>query len=86
MTPDTINGLYEMLGCVFISLSIRKLYQDKTVAGYHWGSLAFFTTWGYWNMYYYPLLNQWWSTIGAIATALTNTLYLAMMIYYGRKA
>jgi len=85
MTPDTINALFEILGFVFVGINVRKIWHDKLVRGAHWVPMAFFTSWGYWNMYYYPSLEQWWSFWGAFATAFTNTAYLTLLIYYTQK-
>lgn len=82
---DVINGTFETLGCLAVGLSIRQLLRDRRVQGYHWGSLLYFTSWGYWNIYYYPALDQWVSAVGATATALANTIYLGMIIYFSRK-
>jgi hypothetical protein len=82
---DIINGTFETLGGLAVGLSIRQLLRDRRVAGYHWGSLVYFTSWGYWNIYYYPALDQWVSAVGATMTALANTVYLGMIIYFSRK-
>lgn len=86
MTPDIINGLFEVFGGVFITMSIIKLHRDKQVAGVNWLMIAFFAAWGYWNLYFYPSLGQWWSFWGGIGVVITNTIYLGMLIYYSRRA
>ena len=84
MTPDLFNGMFEMLGGFIICLSIRKLYVDKRVAGVSWLHVAFFSTWGFWNLYYYPSLGQWWSFWGGIGVVSANTFWLFQMLYYMR--
>lgn len=81
---DTINGIFEHLGAFFILTSVLKLYREKKVAGIHWAHMAFFTAWGYWNLIYYPLLEQYVSTFGAVWLVLVNTIYLGQLIYYNR--
>ena len=83
--PDFINAAFEILGAFFVFLSIRKLYFDKLVRGIHWAGIAFFTSWGLWNIYYYPSLDQWASFAGAIAISFSNLIYLSMIIYYIRS-
>lgn len=85
MTPDKINGTFELLGSVFIMLSIWKLYRDKLVRGISWWHVGFFSAWGYWNIYYYSSLDQWWSWSAGILLAFTNTAYLIMLLYYTKK-
>lgn len=83
--PDIINGTYESCGAIFILTSILKLYKDKKVRGIHWVHTAFFTSWGYWNLYYYPHLNQWISFLGGIGIVIANSIWLFQIIYYLRK-
>jgi len=83
--PDVINGSFEVGGSGAILLSIRQLAKDKSVRGFHWGQLGFFTSWGVWNLFYYPHLGQWTSFIGGCCVTLTNAIYLGMIFYYGRR-
>ena len=85
MWQDSINGLFELLGGVFITLSCIKLYEDKKVRGVSFIHIAYFTAWGYWNIEYYSNLEQWVSFAGSIAVTGINTVWLAMLIWYIRK-
>lgn len=82
MTADLINGLFETFGGVAVAFSIRAILKDKKSAGFSIIPLLFFTSWGYWNLYYYPHLNQWFSAFGALATVAANTLYIGLVIKY----
>lgn len=82
---DLINGIFECFGAVFVWLGIMKLRKDKEVKGVHWLTILFFTVWGYWNCYFYPALDQWLSFAGGLAIALSNTIYVSMLIHYSRK-
>lgn len=79
---DLINGSYELFGGVFILLSIIKLFRDKHVRGVSVWHAAYFTSWGIWNLYYYPHLNQWASFVGGIGVVATNGVWVLLMIYY----
>ena len=83
--PDLINAMFEMLGGAFICMSILKLAKEKKVRGIHWLHASFFTSWGWWNLYYYPYLDQWASFVGGAFLVLTNTVWLWQLIYYTRK-
>lgn len=61
MTPDHVNGLFELCGVLFASLSVVRAVKRGRVVGVHYMTYAFITAWGLWNMYYYPSLGQWWS-------------------------
>jgi hypothetical protein len=79
---DIFNGSFELLGAPFIFLSVIKLYKDKIVAGVSWLHAGFFATWGYWNLYYYPHLDQWASFAGGVLIVIINTIWLCQLIYY----
>lgn len=81
-SPDIINGLFEFGGAAAILLSVRRVLQDKDVKGVSWWMIIFFAAWGFWNLFYYPHLDQWWSFLGGIALVLTNSIYLALLIFY----
>lgn len=83
--PDFINGCFELFGGYFISLSVRKLHHDKVVKGVSWKAVAFFGSWGYWNTYYYPHLDQWMSFVGGLGIVSVNTIWFAQMVYYLTK-
>ncbi|MFW6130504.1 MAG: hypothetical protein ACOC56_04900 [Atribacterota bacterium] len=83
--PDLINGVFELFGGFFIYLSVKKLFNDKKVRGVSFIHVGFFAAWGFWNLYYYPHLNQIASFIGGIFIVIMNTLYLIQLIYYSLK-
>lgn len=82
--PDLINGLFECSGGFFILLSVLQLYREKLVRGVSWKHAAFFSTWGYWNLFFYPHLDQWLSFAGGAFLVAVNTLWLAQIVYYRR--
>jgi len=79
---DTINGIYEMTGSIAVAWNCVTTYRDKEIKGISLGSMIFFTSWGFWNLYYYPSLHQWISTLGAASMVLFNTIWLFQAIYY----
>jgi len=85
MTPDQVNGLFELIGSLFILNHCRILYRDKKVAGVSILSTIFFFCWGVWNMFFYPHLNQWYSFAGGLTIFLANSLWIGMMLYYEYK-
>lgn len=82
MSPDLINGLFELVGAFFMSLNCVKLYNDKCVKGIYWPAMVFFATWGIWNLYYYPHLGQLFSLLGGVALTLMNCIWLYQVFYY----
>ncbi len=82
---DAVNGTYELVGGIFLLLNFIKLYKDKKVRGIMLSSAAFFASWSWWNLYYYPSLNQWISFAGGLLIGITNATWIIMAIYYQRK-
>jgi len=82
ITPDFINGSFEILGAPFIFLSIIKLYKDKEVRGVSWAGVCFFTLWGFWNLYYFSHLGQYVSFVGGILIVSVNFIWLGQIVYY----
>lgn len=83
--PDLVNGLYEALGGLFIGRNIIRLHRDKMVRGVDVWATAFFTTWGMWNLYFYPSVDCWLSFAGGCLIVLANTIWVGQMIHYGRR-
>ena len=80
--PDLINGTFESCGAFFILLSVIKLHREKVVRGVSWLHTSFFAVWGYWNLYYYPSLDQWFSFWGGMGITLTNSIWVGQLLYY----
>jgi hypothetical protein len=85
MWQDKINGLFELTGGLFILLHCIKLYKDKKVRGVSFVATGYFVLWGYWNIYYYPFLEQWASFIGGLTIVVMNSVWIGMMIYYMKR-
>lgn len=79
---DIINGSFEFIAGLMTWLNVSQIIKDKKVRGYNLKVFMFFTLWGYWNLYYYPSLGQWWSFYGGISIMLANTIWLALAIHY----
>jgi hypothetical protein len=82
---DVMNGAYESLGGLFVLLHILKLLRDKAVRGVSIPATAFFASWGLWNLYYYPHLDQWCSFAGGLGIVTANSAWIVLMLYYVRK-
>ena len=83
--PDAINGSFEALGGVFVLNHCRVLLRDRAVAGVSILSTAFFTSWGGWNIYYYPHLGQWLSFGGGVFVTSANTFYVGLLLAFRRR-
>lgn len=79
---DLINAFFELFGGFMVFNHCRVLYEQKVVSGISLLSVAFFTLWGFWNIYYYPSLNQQLSFYCGILVAVANMTYLSMLMHY----
>ena len=82
---DIINGLFELFGGCLLLLNILRLHKDKCIKGVSWTPVAFFTSWGFWNLYYYPSLEQWFSFFGGLFIVFINSIWLIQVFYYNKK-
>lgn len=80
--PDLVNAGLEAGASLFMLLNVRRLLRDKVVRGTDWRVMAFFTMWGGWNLFYYPVLGQWFSFYAGVSIAVANAVYLYLMLYY----
>ena len=83
--PDLINASFEFIGSGMVWANVVQLYRDKIVKGVHWATMTFFMLWGYWNLFYYPHLDQWASFVGGVFITIANTVWVIQMVYYKRK-
>ena len=83
--PDIINGAFETLGGVMNWTNVWAIWKDKKVRGVNIWASVLFTAWGFWNLYYYPHLNQWASFLGGLVIVSANFVWIALAFYYRRK-
>lgn len=85
MPADFLNAIFEFGGFVMIASNCLAVYRDKGYAGVTIPATVFFAVWGYWNLFYYPSLDQMWSVAAAGLVAFANTIWIVLMLKYGRK-
>lgn len=79
---DQINAGLEMGGAFLRTLDCIQLFRAKRFVGGYLGTAMYFLSWGIFNTFYYPSLNQSWSFWAAIALAGMNGLWFVMAIHY----
>lgn len=80
--PDVINGLFELLSGVFLWNNVMILVKHKSVRGVSVITTFVFATWGVWNLFYYPHLNQWFSFVGGLNVVSANATWVYLAIKY----
>lgn len=86
MTPqDVVTGLFNLSAGLLLFRNCRLLFKAKEVKGVSILTTAVFSVWGFWNLYYYPHLEQAISFIGCILVVIANSLWVGMAIYYTRR-
>jgi hypothetical protein len=84
--PDLVNGAFECSGGVFTFANCARLYRDKAVRGVFIPATVMFTAWGFWNLFYYPHLDQWMSFAGGVVIVIGNSIWVTMALCYARRA
>jgi uncharacterized membrane protein YqaE (UPF0057 family) len=79
---DKVNGMFEAVGAILLLLNCRRLYIDKETKGISFAPFAFYTAWGFWNLFFYPAVGAYWSMIGSIAVVAVNATFCGMVLYY----
>ena len=79
---DYINATFELLAGGFVLVHCRRVMKDKQVKGVSIVATSFFALWGFWNLYYYPSLGQWWSLWGGLSVVTANCVRVALMVRY----
>lgn len=82
--PDMVNAGFEAGAGLAVLAHCATLYRDKEARGLSIPAVVFFTVWGFWNVFYYPHLGQFWSLAGGIFVTLANLIYLALLLAYSR--
>lgn len=85
MIADFIMGLIQLVSAGFMGISVWQLYKAKLVRGISAITVSFWVAWGFWDLYYFPSLGQWWAFAGAVAVTLINMLYVYLIVTYNRR-
>jgi hypothetical protein len=83
---DLINAAFELSAALFVGLNALDIYRKQTVAGHTIPTTMFFWAWGLWNLAYYPHLDQWLSTSGALGVWAANTVLLVLVLKHRKPA
>jgi len=80
--PDLVNGLLELIGAALLMGNVKAIRESKCLRGVRWYPVAFFSIWGFWNLFFYRHLDQWLSFTGACCMVIANCLWLVHVGYY----
>lgn len=61
------------------------ILKDKKIRGVSILSALVFGLWGWWNLYYYPFLEQILSFLGGIFVVTANTTWVVLALHYTLK-
>lgn len=82
---DLVNGLFEFIGGITLWMNVWRTHKDGGVKGVNTLYILYFSSWGWWNLYYYPSLGQWWSFAGGVFIVVANVVWLGQVVYYTRR-
>lgn len=77
---DVVNGLFELVGAFFTWRNYFQLRRDRELKGIYWPLIAFMTLWGFWNLLYYPSLDQWFSFACGCVLMLGNAQWVNLAL------
>jgi hypothetical protein len=81
LTPDAINASFIAFGALTTWLNVRQLLLDREVKGVVGSLWWFYTTWGLWNLYYYPHLGQMFSFWAEVVLVSGNITWLGLFLF-----
>lgn len=85
LTPDLINGFFELIGSCFILYNCSLLIKAKIVQGISIWTNIFFTSWGVFNIWYFGSLTQHYSVLFGVILSVVNITWIILAIYYTRN-
>lgn len=77
---DAGNALFEGAGAILSWLNVARLCKDRQVKGVDWRVTAFWGAWGVWNVYYYPMLEQWMSACAGVVLCAANVVWVILAV------
>lgn len=81
---DALNAIFELTGALFVWGNVVRLRRDREVRGVYWPTMGFFAAWGFWNLWYYPSLDQWFSFAAGLLLVAGNTAWVLMVVWMMR--
>ena len=85
MNADIVNGVFGLGMACMLCLNVLRLWRERKVRGVSFWAVFWPTMWGYWNLYYYPSLDQWWSFVAGIGVVSMNTTWVALAILWRKN-
>lgn len=83
--PDLGNGLFETVGAFMAWRNFVQLRRDKAIKGVYWPIYWFYTGWGFWNLFFYTALDQWFSLAAGAVLAAGNAAWVLTAWKLNRK-
>ena len=84
--PDAVNGCFEAFGAWSAWANVGRLKRDRDVKGVVWQFTVVWFCWGVWNLFYYPFLGQWFSTVAGVVLCAGNFAWLWTLMRIRRCA
>jgi hypothetical protein len=81
MTPDHVNGCFELAGAVLTWKNFAVYCRERSVSGVYWPGTGFWVAWGLWNLLYYTALDQPLSFLGGIALTGGSAAWLSFVAW-----
>ncbi len=66
-------------------LNLQRLMADKEVKGFDYRVVILTTAWGFWNLFYYPMVGHMFSFYAGIGVVAMNSTWLWLVWRYSRQ-
>lgn len=77
---DLINSLFQAGAIFFLCLNIRQIVIHSELKGVSIFMIVYFTVWGYWGIFMFYTLHQFWSMVTNIGIATAYTIWLTLAL------
>lgn len=84
LSDDQVNALFQLGAMISVLNHCRLMWRSKEANGVSILSTLFFASYGIWNLWFYPGLEQWFSFAAAIGATAAN-LFWIFTIWYIRR-
>lgn len=77
---DIINAMFEFAGAYFTWKNFFTLRQQQEIRGVYFPTWIFFTSWGVWNLIFYPAVGAIWSAVAGLALVAGNVAWCVIAV------
>lgn len=86
MVVDIINCSVHLVAAALTWRNVVQVHRDKGARGVYLPTSLFFALASAWSAFFYGTMGAWFSSFGALNMAISNAIWLALAVFYRRRA